>query len=402
MKIHTTKTPHGHYTNRSYQLDSKVQEAYKAKHYPPTSFATKPQNPNPSNAPATVPNTAHHSLDGRRPDIASLIQEFSHLSIPVAEPETDLSEPPPCPIADLPHEILDEIMYALAIKDVAAFARLARVCKHLAFLVMTEEIIWKRVTLGHEYGFAAMHYTYACDLRGNALMTTQLLDDDTRRAPAFRDLTPAVWPTYRSQFRHRPRIRFDGCYISTVNYTRPGTSNQSQYTWTSPVQIVTYYRYLRFFRDGSAISLLTTAEPIDVVHYLTKDNLHEHHTGGLPSSVMKDALRGRWRLSGPTLGPALLSEEEDITKGPGEYTKEPIAGIDEEEGDVHIETEGVIPKYMWKMQFAIASAGRRDGTRNGKLNWKGFWSYNRLTDDWGEFGLKNDRAFYYSRVKSYR
>lgn len=73
----------------------------------------------------------------------------------------------------------------------------------------------------------------------------------------------------------------------------------------------------------------------------------------------------------------------------------------EDEGDVHVETEGVISKYMWRMQFALGNAGRKDGSRNTKLSWKGFWSYNRLTDDWGEFGLKNDKSFYFSRVKSY-
>ena len=60
-------------------------------------------------------------------------------------------------------------------------------------------------------------------------------------------------------FRNRPRLRFGGVYISTVNYVRPGASlpNQ-QMTWSTPLHVVTYYRYLRFYRDGSCISLLTT------------------------------------------------------------------------------------------------------------------------------------------------
>lgn len=295
------------------------------------------------------------------------------------------------------------MLMSLAVRDVASLSRLARVCKRFAFLVATEDRTWKRVTLGAEVGFAAMHYTYACDLQGVPLMERFLLVDalETAKLPLFRDLTPAVWPSYRLQFRHRPRIRFNGCYISTVNYTRPGASHQSRFTWTSPVQIVTYYRYLRFFRDGTVISLLTTVEPADVVHHLIKDNLHKHHTGALPSAVMRDALRGRWRLSGPTNAMHLNVGEDEDGKGPGEYLKEPSPVVEEEEGELHVETEGVLPKYMWKMQFVVGSAGRKDGTRNNKLTWKGFWSYNRLTDDWGEFGLKNDKAYYWSRVKSY-
>lgn len=127
--------------------------------------------------------------------------------------------------------------------------------------------------------------------------------------------------------------------------------------------------------------MLTTTEPADVVHHLTKENMHQKHTGALPSAVMKDALGGRWRLSGPGDG----SSSEDA----------------ETEGDVHVETDGVVQKYIWKMQFSLGSGGRKDGARNNKLSWVGFWSYNRLTDDWGEFGLKNDKAFWFSRVRGY-
>ena len=71
----------------------------------------------------------------------------------------------------------------------------------------------------------------------------------------------------------------------------------------------------------------------------------------------------------------------------------------EEEGTLHVETAGATPKYTYKMFLQLGSAGR--GARNNKLVWQGYWSYDRLTDDWAEFGMKNYRAFYWSRVKSY-
>lgn len=127
-----------------------------------------------------------------------------------------------------------------------------------------------------------------------------------------------------------------------------------------------------------------------MVHHLTKENIHSHHNreSMLPSAVMRHALRGRWRLSGnlaPDMGPSAPNEHIET----------------EPEGDVHVETEGVDPKYMYKMHLALRSAGRAGGTRNNKLVWKGFWSYNRLTDDWAAFTLRNDRAFFWSRVRSY-
>lgn len=326
-------------------------------------------------------------------------------------------------MANIPEEILVEILLYTAILDVASFARLAQVCKRLAYIVTTEEQIWKRVIQGHEFGFAAMHYRYVCDILGLPLAD----DSDGRHmvgsyesstecgslpAVVAVPLTPS-YPSYRHMFRTRPRIRFNGCYISTVNYTRPGASSPTQLTWNSPVLIVTYYRYLRFFRDGTVISLLTTAEPQDVVHYLHKEYVHDRHTSStLPSAVMKDVLRGRWRLSGD-LAPAdgehsqpsvvrlgTVSSDVRRVEGPASPIQAgPFSATVEAEGDLHIETEGVVPKYMYKMQLGLSSAGR--STRNNKLVWKGYWSYNRLTDDWGEFGLKNDRAFYWSRVRSY-
>lgn len=406
---------------KAFKLDPRVNELYKNKHHPPVAAITKPIIPPSSDAltpSTTAPAPAPAQAEVRTSSIKELIEAFSQLSIPPAEPETDLSPPLPCPIASIPGEILSEVFLHLAIKDVSSFARLAQVCKRFAFLVMTSDNVWKRITLGSEIGFAAMHYRYACDVNGRPFSPPSPTLSDTLPLllpppppPFCRDLTPTIYPTYRSQFRHRPRIRFNGCYISTVNYSRPGASNESRFTWINPVQIVTYYRYLRFFRDGTVISLLTTVEPANVVHHLTKENIHDHHRAdsSLPTAVMKDALPGRWRLSGPlSESYATTFPATDSTKGPGEYTREPLpldaitsVPIEEAEGDVLIETEGVRPKYMWKMQFAIGNAGRKEGSRNTRLNWKGFWSYNRLTDDWGEFGLKNDRGYVFSRVRSY-
>ncbi|KAL8850754.1 MAG: hypothetical protein Q9221_004322 [Calogaya cf. arnoldii] len=391
---------------RAYRLDAGVDRLYKNKHYPPSTTTIKPTGPNPSNAPVTVPKTAHHSLDG--PSISTindLIASFSSSAVPAAAPPVERTPPPPCPIARIPSEILIEILLKTAIADIASFARLSIVCKRFAYLVTTEDRIWERVCYGREYGFAAMHYVWNTSIAGNPLPITLLEASDlppdepldistlslTRNPSSSTVPVPsspilslsAVYPSYRQMLRTRPRLRFNGCYISTVNYHRQGASTtSSNSTYTCPVHIVTYYRYLRFFRDGTCLSLLTTTEPADVVHHLTKENLHAHHNkeSMLPSAIMRHALKGRWRLSGG------LGYQHDDT---------------EKEGDVHIETEGVDAKYMYKMQLSLRSAGRAGGTRNNKLVWKGFWSYNRLTDDWATFTLRNDRAFFWSRVKSY-
>lgn len=356
----------------------------------------------------TVPNPAHHSLHGSdkgiSPSLKQLLEDFSAMQIEAAPPATSLSAPKPSFLAELPEEILTDILTVLGTTDVASLARVAQVCKRLAYVVITEQSIWRQVALGREFGFMAMHYDYACDLEGFPLLpgsrseqflgNTAEFDNEPEQVKTpeekeanltaianelFHSTYAGSW---RQMFRSRPRVRFNGCYISTVNYTRAGANSTNTLSWGAPVHVVTYYRYLRFFRDGTVISLLTTSEPGDVVHHLVKENMHDFHGNSLPGSVMKDALHGRWRLSGPASSAI-----------------DPVTETIESEGDVHIETEGVVPKYTYKMLLALAHAGK--GARNNKLAWKNFWSYNRITDDWGEFTLRNDRAFYWSRVKSY-
>lgn len=353
--------------------------------------------------------------------LKQLVDDFSQLQIEAPPPETEFSPQKPCPLAEIPEEILSHILLELAVADVASFARMAQVCKRMAYLVLTEESIWKRVTLGNECGFAAMRYDYATTIEGLPLEDTNDMvprylgsyEDDNDNAdetddiladpdPASRSLThtlsliPKPYPSWRQMFRSRPRLRFNGCYISTVNYNRPGAHSSNSLAWGAPILVVTYFRYLRFFRDGTAISLLSTAEPVDVVHHLTKENLDPklRPSGQLPGAVMKDALKGRWRLSGPAASYDTLHESNSEHRA--DSASDSAA---ETEGTVHIDTQGVVPRYTYRIELGLGHAGK--SARNNKLSWKGFWSYNRLSDDWGEFALRNDKPFYWSRVRSY-
>ena len=424
-----------------FKLDHRVDQTYKNKHFPPSSFAPKPSNPNPSNAAPTVPNLAHHSLEGTpattSSTLADLVSSFANLSIPAAKPVIEGDRPPPSPISTIPSEVLHEILLAVGILDPATFVRLAQVCKALAHLILSNETYrtWRRICLGPEFGFNSQHYKFACTVSGELphyLDTNPMLSDSLPIIPSpyTTTLLNTHYTSWANMFHLRPRIRFHGVYISTVNYARPGGASPTAVSWNSaPILIVTYYRYLRFYRDGSLLSLLTTSEPGEVVHNLHKPEPGAHFTG-----AVKDTLRGRWRLSGPEasqkapvppnsvahaseLEPS--SRQADPSQLPNHSEQEPQAAQqegpegeeeeEEEEGELHIETEGVAPKYMYVGHLSLrhASSGRHNSsngggkTRNNKLTWRGYWSYNKLTDDWAEFGLRNDRAFFWSRVRSY-
>lgn len=407
-----------HY-RQAYRLNDRVDQIYKSKHFPTKS---KPPNPNPSNAPVTVPSTAHHSSKERQADISTsdLVASFAGVRIVGAPPLIEGDRPPPCPIRKLPSEVLLEILLQTAIFDPASFVRLGAVCKALAYRVCTENQIWKRVALGPEFGLASQIYDFNTTIQGRELIDRPLDSAPNTYRITEQSFSDPQHQDWRDVFHSYPRIRFTGVYISTVNYTRPGGASASQATWNSPVHIVTYYRYLRFFRDGTVISLLTTSEPIEVVQHLTKENVSlvrnnakEHHPlnftsnapaiGGAPAqtvpptaqSLMKHALRGRWRLCHPS------DDGNDATNGSAAEVPMSTA-IANEEGDVHIETEGAGPRYLYMMHLSLKSSSRsRHSVKNNKLQWKGFWSYNQLTNDWAEFQLKNDKAFFFSRVRSY-
>jgi F-box protein 9 len=394
-----------HLYRKAYRLDSRVDRAYREKHFPgmwkkkpagaSSTQAAQVAQTNPSDAAVTGLAAAHQPQDQPAAplSLSDLIASFAGLNIEGAAAEVEGTPPPPCPIADLPEEILIHILCDVAVMDVGDFVRLSQVCKRFAYLVASENRIWRRVCQGSEFGFGAMVYHWQRGISWEDLGLEDEPDEDVftmeelqqRRVEESDATTNAlfstVYPSWQRMFRQRPRIRFNGCYISTVNYIRTGHASGNHITWNSPVHIVTYYRYLRFFRDGTAISLLTTNEPTDVVHHLTKAMVHQHAkntASHLPSAVMSQAQKGRWRLSSSIDNPDVSPSDA--------------------EGDLFVETEGCTPKYTYRMELSLKNAGK---SRNNKLLWKGYWSYNKLADDWAEFGLKNDKAFYFSRVKSY-
>ncbi|KAI1003459.1 hypothetical protein K3495_g4747 [Podosphaera aphanis] len=364
---------------KAFRMDYRVDRVYKDKYFPSHSADNKPKFS--SNGPAVEQNL--ETL--KESSTEQLIASFSDQ--PIIPVSSTTEDKPQCRIAEVPDEILVRILTELAIYDVSSFSKTAMVCKRLAFLVKTEESIWKRVCLGSEVGFGAMHYEWQTGVHGDPLDTVQssLNNPSWAGCPRRDSITMILHRAYSSSwyqmFRLRPRIRFGGCYISTVNYIRPGEATPSQVSWNSPVHMVTYYRYLRFFRDGTVISLLTTVEPKNAVYFLTKELQEVHRNGAashLPSSFMQKALRGRWHL---LCDYSKLHSETSLV-----------------EGDVQIETEGVNAKYIYHMKLSLRSVGKRS---NNKLIWQRFWSYNTLNEDLSEFNIAKDKPFFWSRVKSY-
>ncbi|XP_056903314.1 F-box only protein 9 isoform X2 [Takifugu flavidus] len=90
--------------------------------------------------------------------------------------------------------------------------------------------------------------------------------------------------SWRDMFLRRPRIRFDGVYISKTSYIRQGEKSLDGFyrAWHH----VEYYRYLRFFPDGQVIMLTTPEDPPAIVPRLRTKNTRT-----------EAALLGHFRLS---------------------------------------------------------------------------------------------------------
>ncbi|KAL6234163.1 hypothetical protein BDW75DRAFT_213147, partial [Aspergillus navahoensis] len=408
-----------HY-RKAYRLDAAVDKKYRNKH-----FASAWKKTTQAAALSEPAKTA----PAEQPPIVStseLINSFASAPILPADPIIEGDPRPPCPIAHVPSEVIVEILGHVALADPAAFARMALVCKRFAYHFAHEQHIWKRLCQESKFGFKSMHYSFACDIHGNPEHT---LAPQTRYTP-FPTNTPVQLPSPLSSwsevFHTFPRIRFTGIYISTVNYTRAGAASAySNISWNSPIHIVTYYRYLRFYPDGTVIYILTTVEPVDLVPHISKANVtaaratsrkqNPRNVPGVGSGtqepvpsvamdVLKRAQWGRWRLSKPAspTDPPEQAEYSFPSKDGLATTPDPR--------DLVVETEGVKEKYVYVLHLALRSAAARPSnasplhpnpSRNTKLVWKGYWSYDKLTDDWAEFGLKNDRAFVFRRVRGW-
>jgi len=377
-------------------MDHKVDSYWREKHFPrlPPLLAKKMAplttilSSQPS-VPASAPAPA--SLASGSKEMSELIASFAGVQIqpaPVAklnedkgavdkgrgkETETEEEEVGVSPLATLPFELLLQVIRNVALTDIASFTKLAQVCKAFAYLVITEQSIWRVVC---EKTFDRMLWDWGVTVNGDPIEEPHVLDapncevlrdgeyeaedegQEKREIPIDEKEVLKYGESWRKMFMIRPRVRFNGIYISTCKYVRAGASEF--WNW-DPVHIVTYYRYLRFYPNGTVLSLLSTCEPSEVVHGFNRISLTPAHQGGLPVGAMswgKYVSEGRWRM--------------------------------DKDGQLDVETKApMMDKYLFRMALKVKSirAGGRVGGVN-KLAWEGFWSWNVISDDLAEFSLK--------------
>ncbi|KAF3318468.1 hypothetical protein TWF173_007875 [Orbilia oligospora] len=405
---------------KAFKLDPSVHEKFKEKYYPKQPASGKPKN-------AESAETSEQRLLPTE----ELVNTFTGVPITAGESinlaslkgKDSYKKAPTCPISTIPREILIHIFSMLAATDLPSFVRSATVCKSICYLIYTERQFWRELCK-NAYENMIWGPSWACDIKGGPLLDHDLdkietglsslgiIEEDDSEGSGEEEISKLdVLPTrpideievikynssYRLMFIERPKIRYNGIYISTCTYLRQGHQAASSMALsTIPVHMVTYYRYLRFFPSGFAIHLLTPAEPSDVVHSITIDNynylssIKATTSTNLPSHFnnIKHILPARWRVHfNPHTYPSPNSTDE-----PGHRIQIESKGSD---------TAG---RYINTLDLTLKMRPRGIGGRRGygdRLSWNSYTSFNVLTEDKGAYSLKNDKPFYFSKVKSY-
>ncbi|KAI0061013.1 hypothetical protein BV25DRAFT_1917281 [Artomyces pyxidatus] len=161
---------------------------------------------------------------------------------------------------------------------------------------------------------------------------------------------------FRRVYIEQPRVRLDGVYIAVCHYVRQG---QSENAWVNISHLITYHRYLRFYPNGQVISLLANEEhePQHVITVLR------------PTLRMKGFFIGTWRLVGTTVFITNLLDPAN-------------------------------PSARYSFQMTLTLRSRPVGRWN-RLDFDGYDSVNIESGEAMPLALKNERPFWFSKVRSY-
>ncbi|KDQ19550.1 hypothetical protein BOTBODRAFT_28125 [Botryobasidium botryosum FD-172 SS1] len=178
------------------------------------------------------------------------------------------------------------------------------------------------------------------------------IDDDT----PLDEIASDYGFDYRRFFMEHPRVRMDGVYIAVCHYVRQGLGENA---WINVTHLVTYHRYLRFLPNGTVLSLLLNDDhaPSDVVHQLK------------PSLEKKGLFVGSWRLQDSTVFITDLADPRD-------------------------------QQLLYGFEMTLHLRSKPIGRWN-KLELEDYSSVNISTGEVQPLGLKNERPFWFSRVRSY-
>lgn len=327
-----------------------------------------------------------HAPDPNNPDHHNdemLTIKFENMNM---ENNDEVADPKPVsPLLYLPNDIWMNIFEILMIVSPESWFSFSITCKRNAFLGLGSKNLWRKLCYliyPHQAYYENKLYLQSTQTPGESSSSASLPVplDQLQILPQYND-------SWKFMLHNRPFIKFLGCYISVINYYSEGGKAEFSMSWSNPVKTITYYRYLRFYPDGTCVKVLSILEPNKVIPRLLKYNTDRSILHTIPEANKT----GNANAQIPTEGHNIYHGTWSISTT----------------GEVHMEiNEGSVPYYYFHYHFQIKTLGGI--FKHNKLNWVKYYAIRKkMSDDddrEGEetlFPIKNEKSFKFLRVRSY-
>lgn len=345
---------------KAFKLDDKVDLKYREKYFEEAKTEESRQIMTRTKDQLKIAGRSNRSnakpLELNRGRLIELLDSYSTCDF-VADDEEK-----PVYLQKLPYEVIENIMELLLIQDTPTWVDFSLCCKKLAFIGFRDKNIWSKLS--------------------QLVYEKQVYRDNDEEK--FKYLIKSQWGIKHYQMLNmRPFIKYRGVYISKVSYMKEGARSENSNSWNLPYRIITYYRYYRFFPDGTCLKIITVLEPKRVI-----PKLHKGYKVSEDVELMKEDVR-----------------EEDVQSPVDNFSNRSwlriFAGTFTMtlQGEVETNCDGPVEKYRFIDKFTIGSTGKYH--RHNKLQWVDLGFYDTINRTHSSLNRDNEKDFVFSRVKSY-
>ncbi|XP_041361762.1 F-box only protein 9-like [Gigantopelta aegis] len=185
--------------------------------------------------------------------------------------------------------------------------------------------------------------------------------------------------SWRRMFIEKPHVLLNGCYISRTTYVRQG--EQSLDYFYRPYHVVEYYRFVRFFPEGSILMLCSPEDPGALVAKLRS-----------PNSKSSGLLKGFYKITGRKVT-AVLKREKHVENNQMGYRYRRQRPNQNDQAE-----------QLFSVEFDLRDAGKR---AHAQLTWQKY-SISTICTTSGQETIAdfdiNKKSFpplNFSRVRSY-
>ncbi|OWB77973.1 hypothetical protein B5S32_g2157 [[Candida] boidinii] len=281
----------------------------------------------------------------------------------------------------LPNDIiLNIIKILIKDNDLRNWLNFCLICKKNAYLGLYETISWREIS---EKIYLNQYYYNINNSNNRELFNKNQLNYE------FNFKFNKNW---LKLLKEKPFIKFNGIYISCVNYQKEGGKAEFSSAWINPIKFITYYRYYKFFPNGKFLKLLTILEPSKIIFKLNNFNNWQKLVN-FNNEWEKKVFQGEW----------FIDINESDNNGNNGNNK------------LICKSEGMVLNYKFIDEFKITSSDKYH--RFNKLEWikMKYIKYEQQDDETnnvnrnrnelgidegeiGELSIDNERFFKFHRI----